>query len=177
MNKSQCFYLGRVSKKYSYKGEVIIKLDTDDPESYAGMDAVFIEMGKDLIPFFIEKSSFHRGNELRVQFENMYSEKDADAILRKDVYLPLEFLPKLEEDQFYYHEVIGFEMEDMSHGRLGIIEAINDSTAQALFIVRDGTKEILVPMVNDFIEKIDKENKKVIVSTPDGLIEMNQSID
>ncbi len=174
MDKSECFYLGRVTKKYSFKGEVIIKLDTDEPEIYQNLDAVFLEIGKDLLPFFIEKSSFQRGSELRVRFEDVKTEQDADAILKKEVYLPLEFLPKLTGDKFYFHEVIGFSLVDVNHGKIGTIESINDSTAQALFIVSDGEKQILVPMVDDFMKKVDRKNREVVVETPEGLIEMNK---
>lgn len=174
MKKSECFYLGRVTKKYSFKGEVIIKLDTDEPEIYENLEAVFLEMGKDLLPFFIEKSSFQRGSELRVRFEDVKTEQDADAILKKEVYLPLELLPKLSGEKFYFHEVIGFSLVDVNHGTIGTIESINDSTAQALFVVSDGEDEILVPMVDDFVKKIDRKRREVLVETPDGLIEMNK---
>ena len=174
MDKSECFYLGRVTKKYSFKGEVIIKLDTDEPEIYQNLDAVFLEIGKDLLPFFIEKSSFQRGSELRVRFEDVKTEQDADAILKKEVYLPLEFLPKLTGNKFYFHEVIGFSLVDVNQGKIGTIESINDSTAQALFIVSDGEKQVLVPMVDDFMKKVDRKNREVVVETPEGLIEMNK---
>jgi 16S rRNA processing protein RimM len=63
-------------------------------------------------------------------------------------------------------------MEDINYGPVGIIKGVNDSTAQALFEVdKDGT-EILIPMNDEFIEKIDRQNKKVIVKTPEGLIEL-----
>jgi len=174
MKKSECFFLGRVTKKFSFKGEVIIKLDTDEPDIYENLDAVFIEMGKDLLPFFIEKSSFQRGNELRVRFEDINTEEDANAILKKEVYLPLELLPKLEGDRFYFHEVIGFTLIDLNHGAIGTIESINDSTAQDLFIVNGEEGEILIPMVDDFIKKIDRKKKQVLVETPEGLIDMNK---
>ena len=175
MDKSECFYLGRITKKFSFRGEVILKLDTDEPDIYENLDAVFIEVGKDLLPFFIEKSSFQRGNELRVRFEDVRTEEEAEAILKKEVYLPLELLPRLEGEQFYFHEVIGFTLSDVNQGVIGTIESINDSTAQALFIV-DGEKgQVLVPMVDDFILKIDRERKEVIVETPEGLIDMNKT--
>ena len=174
MNKSDCFYLGRVTKKYSFKGEVIIKLDTDEPETYQNLDAVFLEIGNDLLPFFIEKSSFQRGSELRVRFEDVKTERDADAIMKKEVYLPLSLLPKLSGDKFYFHEVIGFSLVDVNHGAIGTIRSINDSTAQALFVVSDGEDEILVPMVDDFIKKVDRKKREVLVETPEGLIEMNK---
>jgi 16S rRNA processing protein RimM len=172
MQKEECFYLGKVVKKYSFKGEVIIKLDTDEPELYQDLEFVYIEIGKSLIPYFIKNSILQKFNQLRVDFEDVTSEADADNILKTDVYLPLEFLPELTGNQFYFHEVIGFALEDVNFGKVGIIRSINDKTAQALFIVEKDSKEILIPMVDDFIKKIDRKNKKVFVDTPKGLIEM-----
>jgi len=172
MEKKDCFYLGKIIKKFSFKGEVLVKLDTDEPELYENMDALFIDLRNNLVPFFIESSQFHKSELLRVKFEEVDTEEDADSILKCDVYLPIEFLPKLEDDKFYFHEVIGFTVEDINFGNVGIITAINDSTAQSLFeIDRDGT-QILIPMNDDFIKKVDKKKKLIIVDTPEGLIDL-----
>lgn len=173
MKKEDCFYLGKIVKKYSFKGEVILKLDTDEPAIYENMEAVFLDMGNKLLPFFIEESLLQKGNQLRIRFEDVNDERDADAILKTDVYLPLDLLPKLKGDQFYFHEIIGFVLEDVNYGEVGKITSINDKTAQDLFVVEKDGKEILIPMIDDFIKKIDRKNKKVIVETPKGLIEMN----
>jgi len=173
MEKKDCFYLGKIVKKYSFKGEVIIKLDTDEPEIYENLNAVFIDLGINFIPFFIEESLLQKGNQLRVRFEDVESEEEADAILKCDVYLPLNLLPKLTGNKFYYHEVINFTLEDVNFGKVGTITSINDSTAQALFVVDREGSDILIPMIDDFIIKIDRENKNVLVDTPQGLIEMN----
>ncbi|WOC39571.1 ribosome maturation factor RimM [Polaribacter sp. HL-MS24] len=170
MRKEDCFYLGKIVTKYSFKGEVVIKLDTDEPELYKEMESVYVEFGANLVPFFIEKSSLHKGNQLRVQFEDVYSDEEADAILKCAVYLPMEMLPKLSGDKFYFHEVIGFTVVDAKFGTVGTIVHINDKAAQPLFeIDREGT-EIFIPMVDDFIKKVDREHKKIEVETPDGLI-------
>ena len=172
MNKEDCFYLGKIVSKFSFKGEVLVKLDTDDPESFLEMESVFIDMNKNLIPFFIEKSSLQKSNLLRLKFEEITSEEDADRILKKELYLPLSFLPELKDDQFYFHEVIGFKVTDKLFGDVGILKGVNDSTPQALFeIERDG-KEILVPVNDDFIDKLDKPNKTIHLDVPEGLIEM-----
>ena len=173
MKKEDCFYLGKIVKKYSFKGEVVLKLDTDEPDIYENLDAVFLDLGNKLLPFFIEESLLQKGNQLRIRFEDIKEEADADAILKTDVYLPLNLLPKLEGDQFYFHEIIGFDLEDVNFGIIGKITSINDKTAQDLFVVEKEGNEILIPMIDDFIKKIDRKNKKVIVETPEGLIEMN----
>lgn len=172
LQKEECFYLGNIVKKHSFKGEVVIKLDTDEPELYRDMESVFVDLGNNLVPFFIEKSSLSKDTFLRVKFEDVSSEQDADAILKAGVYLPIKLLPKLTGNKFYYHEVIGFTMVDEGFGEVGIIEHINDKAAQPLFEVdKDGT-DIFIPMIDEFILKIDRENKRVEVKTPKGLIEM-----
>ncbi|MHA7056432.1 ribosome maturation factor RimM [Aquimarina sp. M1] len=172
MKKEDCFYLGRIVSKFSFKGEVLIKLDTDEPESYVKMESVFVSYNKNLVPFFIERSSLHKSDLLRVKFEDVDSEEDADDLMKAEIYLPLSLLPKLEGDQFYFHEVIGFKIVDLTFGEVGIIKHINDSTAQALFEIDRNGIEILIPMNDEFIDKVDRETKTVFVNTPEGLIDL-----
>ena len=172
MRKEDCFYLGKIVRKHSFKGEVVIKLDTDEPELYKNMESVYVELGNNLVPFFIDKSSLHKGNQLRVQFEDVYSEEEADSILKSDVYLPLTILPKLEGDKFYYHEVIGFSVFDSNFGEVGTIIHINDKAAQPLFEIDREGKTIFIPMIDDFIKKVDRKNNQIQVETPAGLIEL-----
>jgi len=172
MKKEDCFYLGKIVSKYSFKGELLIKLDTDQPELYEDLDALFIDVRNTLIPFFIENSQLHKSDLLRVQFEDVTNEGDADALIKSDVYLPLELLPKLDGNKFYFHEVIGFTVEDANYGKVGTIVSINDSTAQALFEIEHDGKEILIPMNDEFIEKVDRTNKTIFVKTPEGLIDL-----
>lgn len=172
MRKEDCFYLGRIVRKHSFKGEVVIKLDTDEPELYQEMESVFVNLGNNLIPFFIQKSLLQKGNQLRVLFENIENEEDADSILKAGIYLPLNMLPKLTGKKFYFHEIIGFKVEDDKHGDIGFITGVNDTTAQPLFEVEFGDIQMLIPMLDEFIVKVDRENKTLFLKTPEGLVDM-----
>ena len=172
MRKEDCFYLGKIAKKFSFKGEVLAYLDTDEPHLYQELELVFVEINNNLVPFFIESSSLHKNDFLRIRFEDMDTEEDADRIMGCAIYLPIKMLPKLTGNKFYYHEVIGFEIEDKRIGVFGKIVSINDTTAQPLFEVLNGDIKILVPMIDHFLVKIDRDNKKVIMDLPEGLVEM-----
>lgn len=172
MTKEACFYLGKIVKKYSFKGELLAKLDTDQPDIYENLDAIFIEVNETLIPFFIEKSQLHKSDLLRLKFDDVTNEADADALMKCDLYLPLDLLPKLEGNKFYFHEIIGFQLNDESFGPVGIVKGVNDSTSQALFEVDRTGIEILIPMNDDFITKLDRTAKTILVNTPPGLIEL-----
>jgi len=172
MQKDECFYLGKIVKKYSFKGELLAKLDTDQPELYEHLDAIFIQVRNNLIPFFIESSQLHKSELLRIKFEEVDTEADANALLKSELYLPLELLPKLEGNKFYFHEVIGFKIIDIDFGEVGSVKAINDSTAQALFEVDRNGLEIFIPMNDEFIVVVNRKTKTITVDTPPGLIDL-----
>jgi 16S rRNA processing protein RimM len=172
MRKKDCFYLGKIAKKFSFKGEVLLYLDTDQPELYENMESVFVDLGKNLVPFFIETAQLHKGDFLRVKFEDVDSEAEADEILGSEVYLPLSALPPLEGNQFYFHEIIGFAVEDQRLGPIGEIVGVNDTTAQPLFEIEWNTRQILVPMIDDFIIEVNRAQKKIILNTPEGLVDL-----
>ena len=172
MRKQDCFYVGTIVNKFSFKGELLVKLDTDEPELFTEMESVFIEIGKNLVPFFIEKSQLHKSLLLRLKIEDIDDEATADSMMKRDLYLPLSFLPKLEGNKFYFHEVINFKMVDSNHGDIGVITGINDTTTQALFEVDFNGNEILIPLNDHFIDQVDRKNKTIHVTTPDGPIDL-----
>ena len=62
MEIKDCFQLGKITKPFGYKGEVVFFLDVDEPMDYAEMDSVFIEIGGKLLPYFCLKNPVDRGS-------------------------------------------------------------------------------------------------------------------
>ena len=72
MTKEDCFYLGKIVKKYSFKGELLAKLDTDQPDIYENLDAIFIEVNGTLIypnPIISTNLFIQVGNDTRLFFQ------------------------------------------------------------------------------------------------------------
>ncbi|HEA28732.1 MAG TPA: 16S rRNA processing protein RimM [Leeuwenhoekiella sp.] len=172
MLKEECFYLGKIVRKFSFKGELLAKLDTDEPGTYQNLESVFVDFNGKLIPFFIASCQLHKSRLLRIDFEDVEDEADADDLIGAELYLPLDQLPKLKGDKFYYHEITGFAVEDVTYGVIGTITGVNDNTAQALFIIDAEGKEVLIPINDNFIKELKREEKKIILDVPEGLIEI-----
>lgn len=172
MRKEDCFYLGKIVSKYSFRGEVLVKLDTDEPEIYENMESVFVSLGNNLVPFFIERCRLHKSALLRIDFEEVKDETSADKIMGSELYLPLSMLPALEGNKFYFHEVVGFTLMDEVHGSIGVIQAVNDSASQELFEVEKDGKELLIPISDDIITQVDRNTKTIHVRTPEGLVDL-----
>lgn len=172
MLKEECFFLGTIVGKYSFKGEILAKLDTDSPKTYLNIDSLFIETPKGLVPYFIVRSQLHKSSLLRLKFEGVDSESEAEALLKKELFLPLKMLPPLEGNQFYYHEIIGFSAIDQFDLPIGIIKSVNDSGPQPLFVIDAEGTEILIPVHDNFIRELDRVEKKISLDLPEGLLDI-----
>jgi len=175
MNISDCFYLGYISKAIGNNGELAFKLDVDSPSSYEGIDAVFVQMhkkDKQLIPFFINSSKLQNNGLLRCTIEDLSTLTDAKKLIGKSLYLPIEALPELEEDQFYYHEIINYKVVDKEKGEIGRVADVFETPAAHILSIIFNEKEILVPINDQTIDRLDRENKTLYIIATDGLIDL-----
>ena len=122
MTKDECYRLGNITKPFGYKGQMVFYLDVDSPQDYADLDSVFIETKTGLVPYFFKVDNIN-GNKAVVTFEDLTPD-EAHALAGHDLYLPLDLLPKLTGNQFYFHEVIGFRVVDSQHGDIGTLQSI-----------------------------------------------------
>lgn len=172
MNKADCFHLGYVAKLHGFKGEVSLFLDVTNPEDYTSLDAVFIEINGQLSPFFVSSFKLKNNGFAAVKFEGVDTENAARVILRNDLYLPAQVLPKLSGKNFYDHEVVGFKVVDVNFGEVGILETVIDLKVNPLLQIMNGKKEILVPLIEGILENVDRKNKILTIKAPAGLIEL-----
>lgn len=170
MIREECYHLGKITRPWGIKGQVIFFLDVDCPEDYADLDSVFVEVKGSLVPYFFHMENIN-GNKAIVTFEDLGPEETA-KLVGCNLYLPLEMLPKLTGNQFYFHEVKGFRVVDESYGDIGVIQTIIEYPAQPLFQIMNGDKEILIPVIDPVIKKVDRENKVIFIVAPNGLIDL-----
>jgi len=176
MNLDECFYLGYTSKIHGKQGELIITLDVDFLEECKKLESVFIQMNKtdtSLIPFFISKSHFQNNGTLRIKLDDVNDIVMVKPLVGKGIYIPNNILPSLSGNKFYHHEVIDFTIIDVNHGEVGKVTRILNYPRQAIFeIFNTDDKEILIPIAEDIITKVDRTNQTIEVETPEGLIEL-----
>ena len=172
MNENNYYYLGKITRKFSFKGELIIFLDTDTPTHYYGLKKIFLKVNNSYLPYFISKISKYKNNSARVKFEDVKNESEAMELVNYEIFLPIDELPKLEGKKFYYHEVVGFKVFDIIQGEVGEVKYINDQTPQHLFVIKSNGKEILIPINDDFIIDLDRKNKIINLKVPEGLLKI-----
>lgn len=166
------FFLGRIIKPFAAKGALLINLDVDNPEDYEEMESVFVLMNGQLIPFLIESIDIKHNKKAVVSFPDIDTIDQASILTGCELYQPLSTLKPLSGNQFYYHEIPGFEVHDQSHGFIGIVNEVLEYPHQAVISVSYKEKEILIPITDEIVTGINRELKQLYTNTPDGLVEL-----
>jgi 16S rRNA processing protein RimM len=163
--------LGTISRTHGKNGALLLKLDTDRPEAYMELESILLEIQGELVPFFIAELNPIKANEFQIFLEDI-PPGEASKLVGKKAFLPLQLLPKLSGKQFYFHEVIDFELIDAALGTIGNIKEIIERHPQHVILAQNGDKEILIPITDDILQRIDRDEKQIFVNCPDGLLDI-----
>lgn len=173
MRIEDCYQLGYVSKTHGLLGEVSVILDVDDPAAYQELESVFVELldSGTLVPFFIDTIDIQAQRAL-VKFEDIDSIEQAKELVKASLYLPLAALPELEEGQFYFHEIINFRIVDEQLGELGTVKEVYSGSGQDLIVMDYQGQEVLIPINDELVPRVDKSEQVVHVNLPEGLLDL-----
>ncbi|MEQ8472110.1 MAG: ribosome maturation factor RimM [Marinoscillum sp.] len=170
MSFDECYQLGNVVKTHGLRGEVVFFLDVDHPETYQEMESVLIEINGKLVPFFIE--SLHlQGDRAIVTLEDIEKIDEAKDLVGKNLFLPLKSLPDLPEGKYYYHQLIGFDFYNQDQ-YLGQVKEVYEMPTNHLLNVDFKGTEVLVPAEDAILTSVNLQDKKIIATLPDGLLEV-----
>ena len=165
------FKIGKLAATYGLTGEIILQHSLGKRTSLKGLETIFIEEKKDsFIPYFIGSAKIKSDTETYVKLDGINSKEEARKVIQKEAWL-------LEEDFIKFaHKsapisLLGFTLVNEEE-ELGEILEVIEQPHQVLCKILLNGKEALIPIHEEFLDKIDKKNKKVFVTLPDGLLEI-----
>lgn len=168
MNFNEYFNLGAISKVFSFKGEVILRFDVNYPQILNNLQTIFIDQKGTLVPYMIENLKFQKKNFAKAKLKGVDTEEAAKKIVRANIYLPDSFLPKLAEDEFYFHELESYKIYNEENTLVGTVNTIYDLPANPMIETTHNGKEVLIPL--SLLIKVDKKQKQVQLKIPNGLL-------
>ena len=168
---AEYFKIGKLVAVHGLKGEVLLKHELGKKTSLKGLPAIFIEEKKDsFLPYFIESTKIKSDGEIYLKLENINTREAALKLSAKKVWLPdacfKKFAAKSAPASMLGYSII--------HNKevLGEILELIEQPHQILCRLEIKGKEVLIPLHQETLKKIDHTKKEVIVELPDGLLEI-----
>ena len=165
--------VGKIVNTHSLKGEVKVISSTDfEEERFKKGSKLLITRGNQLIREVVVESYRNHKNFLLVKFEEIDSVEEAEKLKNLQIKIDSTEVGELEENEFYFHEIIGCQVFDENDRNLGEIIGILTPGANDVWVIKgEEGKEILIPYIEDVVKQIDITNKKVNIEVMEGLID------
>lgn len=168
---SDVYRIGCLGKPHGVKGEIAFSFD-DDVFDRQEADFMFVMIDGLLVPFFFEEYRFSSDVVALVKFEGVDTIGQAADLTGCDVYFPRAASDD-DADTVSKAELSGFRLVDAATGAVvGEVTAIDDSTANPLFVVDTANGEMLIPASHELVKAIDKKNLTITVDIPEGLLQL-----
>lgn len=164
----EVYRIGRLGKAHGVKGEVSFQFEDD---IFDRMDADYLVLDMDgiLVPFFMEEYRFRSDSLALVKFCDVNSQERASELTGCDVFFP-RALAEEDDEQLSLASLVGFDIVEADNNKkVGVITAIDDSTANVLFELEDGR---LIPATDNLITDINTKERTIKMEIPEGLLEL-----
>ena len=166
----QLIAYGKILKPHGLKGEVKVLPYSGETENFKNFKSIYIYLeNKKPQEYSISGRRFQK-NLIIAKIEEIDSKEDADLLRGKEVYIDKVELPSTEDDEYYWFELIGLNVYRQDNSLVGKVDSIMDNTAQPILVIKNNSEEYMVPLVDNFVKKIDLENSKIVIEPIDGLI-------
>jgi 16S rRNA processing protein RimM len=172
VDETDLISVAQIARPQGRRGEVIADLLTDFPERFARLDSVYVKRADGrLLAIDLESSRPHKGR-VALKFAGCDSVDAAEGLRGARVMISRDELVELPEDTYYDFELIGCEVVGAGGQQLGRVDEVQNYGAAPLLVIRDGKRELLIPLVLSICVEIDTARKRIVVDPPEGLLDL-----
>ena len=174
IEKKELIEIGKFQKTPALKGELNAVLNID-PEYVEEGNPLIIETDGIPVPFYAESIRPKGASSYLIKLEGVDSVEEADELVNNLIFAPRNDVEDyMGEELLLGDDLEGYRVVDKDLGEIGVLESIDSSTENELFVVRTpDDEEVYIPIVDDFIVDIDQENGIINTSLPEGLVDLN----
>lgn len=173
IKREDVYKIGVFNKPHGIHGELLFTF-TDDIFDRVECDYLICLFDGIFVPFFIEEYRFRSDSTALVKLEGVDTAERARMFTNVEVYFPVEHAEEAGPGELSWDFFVGFRVEDVQHGELGEVVAVDNSTVNTLFVIEKDGEELLLPAQEEFIVNIDQMHRVITVNVPEGLLSLDE---
>lgn len=176
MAEEQYYLVGKIVNTQALRGEVRVMATTDFPEERFKIGAILAIFNGNKLVETVEVD----GHRLHKNF-NLPHFKGKDNINDVEKFKGFDLkvagtereADELDENEFYYDDIIGLEVYTTDETYLGKVREITSLPSNDVWAIQrpNKGKDILIPYIEDIVLEIDLDDNRVVIEPMDGLID------
>jgi 16S rRNA processing protein RimM len=161
LHEDEFICVGNITGVHGVKGWVKVYSDTSPRENILNYSPWKIQTGDQMQT--VEVSGRRQGKNIVARLDGIDQREQAIELIGSKIYILPGQLPKLDEGDYYWSDLIGLAVESLQAEPLGTIETMMETGANDVMVL-NGDRQRLIPFViDDVVREVDLANKRVIV--------------
>jgi len=169
MDDGKMVCVGAIAGAFGVRGEVRLKSFCADPAAIGDYSPLKTEDGRNMSVQVTRaiKAGF------AARIDGVTTKDAADALRSTRLYVDRDQFPELEEDEYYYSDLLGIPVFDTGGEEIGKVKAVLDHGAGDLLEVqlKGSPKTALLPFTREIIPTVDVASRRIVADPPEGLLE------
>ena len=172
VKREDCIKIGEIGKTHNLQGALIVYTDNDLLEQYMD-EPVFILLEGAPVPFYIAEDGVTDRNHSSyiVKFDFVDTKEQADRLVGCDLLMD-KYLLEEDEMPLELSDLIGYSVIDEPTGEQGEIVQVNNYSGNVVLSIRIFSKEILLPVSDEYVMDILHDEKLMHVNIPEETKEL-----
>ena len=166
--------VGRIVRPHGIRGDVKVVPLTDWPERFKTFRLLYLEKSDETSDWIKVEQAKVQQNHIILKLSGIDSRNKAEVLKDVGLYVREQDLPSLPEGHYYIHDLVGMHVRTVNGKDVGSIVNVIQTSAQDIYVVDTGGKEILIPAVKMFVKHIDSKKREVLIDPIEGLIDANE---
>ncbi|AGH95472.1 ribosome maturation factor RimM [Pseudobdellovibrio exovorus] len=174
LNQKECVHVGKVMDAHGIRGDLYILIFSGDVSWGSKLKQLALKRSDEQQSFDIQKvKSFKKG--FIVKLAGFDDRNRAEEFKGAEVWVPEDLFVAQQGESLYLREVLNFTVKDEHLGPIGQVESFSSNGIQDLLVVQAADSSVYeIPFVEDFVVAIDYEQQTILMSLPEGLLEINR---
>ncbi|GIU81759.1 MAG: ribosome maturation factor RimM [Pyrinomonadaceae bacterium] len=169
--REQLVAIAKAVKTHGLAGEIVAEVLTDFPERFSYTERVFSVSPKGKIQGLEIEDFWFQKNRVVLKFVGIDSIEEAEKLIGCEICIHESEVVELEEDEFFYWQLIGCIVETVQGERIGEVKEVMQGVASEILVVQGENKDYLIPFVNAICPEVDIEKKIIKIDAPEGLLD------
>jgi 16S rRNA processing protein RimM len=164
--------VGVLSRPHGIRGELRLEIHSDNPARFApGSELLLVPSRGPRRPVRVRRFRPVPSGGL-IAIEGCETREEAEELQGARLEVERSRVPVAPAGFYYQYELVGCRCFEAAHGELGEVVDLVEDGGGHLLRVQSGGRELLVPFVEAFLERVDVAARRIDLKLPPGLVEI-----
>jgi 16S rRNA processing protein RimM len=176
IREEDLFPIGRVVKPHGVKGKIKVEYFGDDADRLFPYREVFIKDSRGGLQTYEITEAIPQPPRFILRLKGVEKVEEVQPLIGKVICISKDALPKLEEGEYYWFEILGMSVETEKGKSIGRVKEIIPTGAHDVYVIEGKRKEICLPATDEVIKGVDTKRGVIKVIRMGGLWEDEDEI-